>query len=82
MRKLIKKILKEENELEWAQEVVNDMPKVYRFWYRGYGDDDEGYFTMDAFRRYLNERNQQLMDEGNEPENFEDFGYSEININW
>jgi hypothetical protein len=80
----IRKILKEEkDEFEWAREI--NVPDVYAVYYdTGHysGNDLEGYFTKEAFDRYLIERNQEREEMGEEPEAIDDFVFKKININW
>ena len=81
----IRKILKEEmDEFEWArQSVKSGIPSVYAVYYGG-GTilDLEGYFTMEAFDRYLKQRNQEREEMGEEPEEKDEFMFKKINIIW
>jgi hypothetical protein len=80
----IRKIIKEEvDEFEWAKQI--SVPDVYAVYYStGHHTaiDLEGYFTKDAFDRYLHRRNQEreAMDES--PEEKDEFVFKKININW
>lgn len=82
----IRKILKEEmDEFEWARQTVkSDLPSVYAvYWGSSLNQANlEGYFTMGAFDRYLDRRNQEreAMDES--PEEKDEFVFKKININW
>ena len=80
----IRKIIKEEvDEFEWAKQI--SVPDVYAVYYStGHHTaiDLEGYFTKDAFERYLNERNQDREHEGEELEAMDEFVFKKININW
>jgi len=83
MKNLIRKILKESDELNWADNVDTSFPTVYAVYYGG-GTilDLEGYFTMEAFDRYLLERNEEREEMGEEPEDKNEFMFKKININW
>ena len=72
------------DDFEWAKETVNNIPVVYAVYYTGVGGDNdlEGYFTIDAFDRYLMERNQEREEMGEEPEEKDDFTFKRIDINW
>ena len=80
----IKKIIFESvDEFEWAKQI--NVPDVYAVYYNtGHhsGNDLEGYFTKEAFDRYLIERNQYREYEGEELETMDEFVFKKININW
>jgi hypothetical protein len=79
----IRKIIKEEvDEFEWAKQI--SVPDVYAiYWGSSLNQANfEGHFTMEAFDRYLDRRNQEreAMDES--PEEKDEFVFKKININW
>lgn len=80
----IKKIIFESvDEFEWTKQISE--PDVYAVYYdTGHpsGNDLEGYFTKDAFDRYLIERNKEREEMGEEPEKIDEFIFRKININW
>ena len=81
----IRKILKEEvDEFEWARQTVkSDLPSVYAVYYESVTQTNlEGYFTMNAFDRYLDQRNQEREAMDEEPEGKDEFIFKKININW
>jgi hypothetical protein len=83
MKNLIRKILKESDELKWADNIDVSFPTVYAVYYgSAFNNDLEGYFTTEAFDRYLSERNQEREEMGEEPEDKDEFTFKKININW
>lgn len=81
----IRKILKEEmDEFEWARETVkSDLPSVYAIYWGSLNQANlEGYFTMEAFDRYLDRRNQEREEMDERPEEKDEFIFKKININW
>ena len=79
----IRKILKEEmDEFEWAKQI--SVPDVYAiYWGSSLNQANlEGYFTMEAFDRYLDRRNQEREEMGERAEEKDEFIFSKININW
>ncbi len=81
----IRKIIKEEvDEFEWAKQI--SVPDVYAVYWGSFNQGSignlEGYFTKDAFERYLNERNRGREHEGEELEVMDEFVFKKININW
>jgi hypothetical protein len=81
MKNLIRKILKESDELNWADNIDTSFPTLYAVYYYG-SADLEGYFTMEAFDRYLLERNQEREEMGEEPEDKDEFMFKKLRINW
>jgi len=84
MKNLIRKILKESEDLNWAQEIESSFPQVYAVYYGSSPEtgDLEGYFTKGAFDRYLLERNIEREEMGEEPEDKDEFFFKPIKIYW
>jgi hypothetical protein len=78
----IRKILKEEmDEFEWAKQI--SVPDVYAVYYESVTQANfEGHFTMKAFDRYLDRRNQEREEMDERAEEKDEFIFSKININW
>jgi hypothetical protein len=81
----IRKIISESvDEFEWAKKI--SVPDVYAVYWGSFNQGSignlEGYFTKEAFDRYLIERNQDREGMGEEPETIDEFVFKKININW
>lgn len=77
----IRKIISESvDEFEWAKKI--SVPDVYAVYYRYDREELEGYFTKEAFDRYLIERNRDREGMGEELETIDEFVFKKININW